>query len=286
MSKVDLNAIGIKPLNSFEQLVVGPNNQVAVSACQAILQSPGETYNPLFIYGPAGVGKTHLMQAVAQEMLKQNPSAKVRYLSAERFMSETLMAISDDRIMDVRRAFGQLDLLVLDDVQYLGESKISQEELIHVFNNLHQANHQLLLAADRSPNQLTTLSQTLRTRFEWGLATDVHVPDMPTRIEILKKKQILQDIHLDDAMLAYVAERLRSNVRELEGFLKRMHAYITLSHQTLSMDLVKSVVSEISPEAGAATNEPDAMAKRPAQREPAAPPPPPPPPPVKEKAPF
>lgn len=245
---IDLNAIGIKPFYSFEQFVVGPNNEVAAAACQAIAKNPGSAYNPLFLYGPAGVGKTHLMHAVAQELLKRNGECRVKYLSAERFMNEIMTAVAEDRLVQFRGQYSQLDLLILDDVQYLTESKISQEELFHIFNNMHQENRQVIVAADRPPNQLTAFNKNVRSRLEWGLASDIRLPDTQTRLEILKRKQALQGLRLNDDMLIYVAQMLSSNVRELEGFLKRIHAYVTLSHQAITLDLVKSVVHEIVPE--------------------------------------
>jgi hypothetical protein len=252
MAKAEAVAAGLRPSYLFDQLVVGTHNQFAVGACQEVLRAPGEVYNPLFIYGPPGVGKTHLMQAVAHQVLQQNPESKIRYISAERFMSEVLIAISEDRMLEVRRAYSTLDLLILDDVQYLIESKISQEELFHVFNNMHQANKQVILASDRPPNQLTALNNNVRTRLEWGLATDVKVPDEATRFQILQRKQQqLPGLSMDEPMLIYVARALHSNVRELEGFLKRIHAYVTLSHQILTLNLVKTVVKEILPEGAA-----------------------------------
>ncbi len=259
MATVDLTALGLKPFYSFAHLVVGPNNHVAAAACHAVAVSPGEAYNPLFIYGPAGVGKTHLLQAVAHEMLKNKPACKIKYISAERFMNEILAAISEDRVVEVRRLYSNLDLLIVDDVQYLTESKVSQEELFHIFNNLHQGNRQVILAADRPPNQLTNLNQNIRTRLEWGLASDVKIPDAKTRLEILKKKQNQQGLNLSEEMLLYVAQVLSSNVRELEGFLKRVHAYATLSHQQVTMELVESIVREILPE-GRPVPAPDALA--------------------------
>jgi hypothetical protein len=228
--KIDFYSYGLKPLFNFEQLVVGNNNQFAVSACQAVAKNPGETYNPLFVYGPPGVGKTHLVQAVAQDLLRQSSKAKVKYVLA------------------VREFFSALDLLVIDDVQYLAQSQSTQEELLHIFNNMQQQNHQVLLASDRPPQQLSNLNKTLRSRLEGGLAIDVKIPDVNTRVEILRKKQDLQGLQIPDEVLLMVAQRLRSNVRELEGFIKRMHAYVTLSHMEISQDLVQSVLHEVMPE--------------------------------------
>ena len=246
MARVDA-ATGLKPAYSFGHLVIGPNNHVAAAACREVLKAPGEMYNPLVIYGPAGVGKTHLMHAVAHEMILKDPAAKVKYISAERFMNEVVTAIAEDRSMEVRTLYSSLDLLIMDDVQYLVESKIAQEELFHIFNNMHQENRQVILACDRMPNQLGNLSKGIRSRLEWGLATDVQAPDEPTRLEILKRKQSNQGLEMGDEMLSLVAKGLSSNVRELEGFLKRIHAYVTLSHQPLSLDLVKAVIMELAP---------------------------------------
>jgi len=254
MGKVDLNQIGLKAVYSFDQLVVGPNNHVAAAACHAVADAPGSAYNPLFIYGPPGVGKTHLMHAVAQQMIKANPDCHIKYISAERFMHEIMDAMTSDRLTTVRQNYSNLDLLILDDVQYLIESKVSQEEFFHIFNNLQNENRQVILAADRPPNQLTALNQNIRSRLEWGLASDVKYPDQPQRLEILKKKQLLQNITLTEEMLAFVAEQLSSNVRELEGFLKRIHAYTTLSHQQITMDLVQAVVREIGPNVATPVN--------------------------------
>lgn len=248
MAKSESAATGLKSVYSFEHLVVGPNNNVAVAACQEVIKAPGETYNPIFIYGPSGVGKTHLIQATANEILQKHKTFKARYLSAERFTSDVVTAIAEDRVLEVRKMYGSLDLLILDDVQYLAESKVAQEELFHIFNNLHQEGKQVILAADRPPNQLGSLNKNIRSRLEWGLSTDVKIPDEATRALILKRKQESMSLKLSEEMVGFVARSLRSNVRELEGFLKRIHAYSTLSKQELNMSLVKSVVKEILPE--------------------------------------
>ncbi|MFN0118019.1 MAG: DnaA ATPase domain-containing protein [Elusimicrobiota bacterium] len=247
MNKSDFSTAGLKAGYSFDQLVIGPNNHVAAAACRAVIEKPGDAYNPLYIYGPSGVGKTHLIQAAAQEILRMNPHSKVKYVSAERFISDVVMALSEDRVLELRRSYCQLDILILDDVQYLAESKIAQEEMFHIFNNLHHDNKQIIFAADSPPNLLSTLTKNVRSRMEWGLATDVKTPDYSTRFKILKKKQMSQGIEIPDEMLQYAAQVLRSSVRELEGFLKRIHAYVTLSRQKISLELVQSVVKEISP---------------------------------------
>lgn len=275
MAKVDYYALGLKPHYVFDNLVVGPHNQMAAAACLEVAKKPGEAYNPLVIYGSAGIGKTHLMQAVAQMMLQKNPKLKAKYISAERFASEVIAAIADDNVMAVRQHYSELDLLILDDIQFLVESKTAQGEFFHVFNNLHEKNHQVIMAADRPPNQLTTLDQSIRSRLEWGLSVDVKVPDINTRVQILKVKQEAQGLSLNDQILTFAAQHLTSNVRELEGFLKRLHAYVALSHQDLTMDLVQQVVREVLP-AGAVLTSPSVPAAAPAIPPPPATPVPPP----------
>jgi len=247
MGKIDFFEIGLKANYSFDTLVVGPHNQFAVSACQEVVKKPGEAYNPLFIYGPPGVGKTHLIQAVAQAMLKSNSDLKVKYESAERFMSDILSGIAEDNVFRIREHFSKMDLFIIDDIQYLVESQATQEELLHIFNSMQSQNHQIIVAGDRPPNKLTGLNDTLRSRFEGGLSVDVKIPDQQTRVEILKVKQTAQNLSIPEDQLNYVAQSLAANVRELEGFLKRMHAYVHLSHQQITPQLVQLTVSEILP---------------------------------------
>lgn len=239
---------GLKPNYTFDELVVGVNNHISAKACLQVVKSPGETYNPLVIYGPAGTGKTHLMQAVAHAMLKTNPDLAVRYSSSERFMNEVIMAVSDDNVMEVRKKYHQFDLWLLDDIQFLLESKTAQMEFFHIFNTFHDENKQIVMACDRPPNKLTNLDKNIVSRLSWGLSTPVQIPDIKTRIDILKLKQARYGLDLDDKMLSFAAGALKSNVRELEGFLKKINAYLTLSHHEVNMDLVSMVIGEILPD--------------------------------------
>jgi|GEM_PF-4493964 len=248
MSDNDTRALGLKSSYTFEDLIIGANNHIAAKACLEVVKAPGEAYNPLYIYGPSGVGKTHMMQAVAFAMLKANGKLKVKYISAERFANETIVAISEDKILDLRRRYGELDLFLLDDAQFLIESKSAQAEFFHIFNNLHQANRQIILTADQAPNNMKGLDKNILTRLEWGLATDLKLPDVKTRVEILEIKQKKAGLKLSPEMIRYAAGMLRSNVRELEGFLKKINAYLTLSYQEINMDLIKTIIREILPE--------------------------------------
>ena len=189
MAKIDYHALGLKTQYTFDDLIIGPSNHIPAKACLEVVKNPGEAYNPLYIYGDTGVGKTHLAQAVAHAMLKANPKMKVKYISSERFANEILSAIAEDNIMSVRDHYSQLDLWILGDIQYLLESKAAQSEFFHIFNILHQDNRQILITSDRPPSKLNGFDKTIRTRLEWGLATDMKIPDIKERLEILQIKQ-------------------------------------------------------------------------------------------------
>lgn len=248
MGQIDYRALGIKPQLTLDSLIVGEHNRMAAQACREILKAPGETYNPLFLFGVAGCGKSHLMNGVANEMLKTNPDLKVRYISSERFMNEVISGIAEDNVMMVRGRYNSLNLWLLDDVQYLMESKSAQAEFFHIFNNLIEDNQQIILSADRAPNNLLELDKTIRSRLEGGLAIEVKVPDAATRMDILRQKQAKHGLNMDEKMLEYSAGILRSNVRELEGFLKKIYAYVTLAHNELNIELIQRVVREILPQ--------------------------------------
>jgi len=232
---------------TFEEFVIGPNNRFTAAAAQAVADNPGKIYNPFFIYGGVGLGKTHMMHAVGHYVRRKTPTLKVLYVTTEKFMSEVIDSIRRGQLQKMRDHYRQVDLLLVDDIQFLVESESTQEEFFHTFNVLHQSGKQIIITSDRPPKQLTTLEDRLRSRFEWGLIADIKSPNLETRVAILKKKGELEKLKLDDNMLLYIASKLKSNIRELEGFLKRINAYASLTHQDVNMDLVHSLMSDLLP---------------------------------------
>ncbi|MCX5781925.1 MAG: chromosomal replication initiator protein DnaA [Elusimicrobia bacterium] len=244
------NSLRLNPLYTFEQFVIGPNSRFTAAAARAVSDGPGKVYNPFFIYGGVGLGKTHLMQAVGHYVLQNSEDYTIMYVTAEKFMSEVIEGIRTGKLQEMRENYKNIDSFLVDDVQFLSESESTQEEFFHVFNSLHQAGKQIILTSDRHPKKLNTLEDRLRSRFEWGLIADIKPPSLETRLAILKKKMILNNIDLDDNILYYIASTLKSNVRELEGFLKRISAYASLIQQAITLDIVKSLMSDmVSPEA-------------------------------------
>ncbi|MFN3966261.1 MAG: chromosomal replication initiator protein DnaA, partial [Endomicrobiia bacterium] len=244
----DFWQLKLNPNYTFEEFVVGPNNRFTHAAAMAVAENPGKVYNPLFIYGGVGLGKTHLMQAIGHYVKNKNPEKKVLYVTSEKFISEVIDSIGRGKIQEFRDRYRQIDLLLVDDVQFLAESESTQEEFFHTFNILHQNGKQIVLTSDRPPKQLTTLEDRLRSRFEWGLIADIKSPSLETRVAILKKKGEHENITLDDNMLLYVASKLKSNIRELEGFLKRINAYAAVTGQQVDMNLVKTLMRDLLPE--------------------------------------
>ncbi|MFH2069629.1 MAG: chromosomal replication initiator protein DnaA [Elusimicrobiota bacterium] len=232
---------------TFEEFVIGPNNRFTAAASMAVAENPGKVYNPLFIYGGVGLGKTHLMQAIGHYAMRKNPRAKIFYVTSEKFISEVIDSIGQGRLQQFRDRYRQLDILLVDDVQFLTESESTQEEFFHTFNILHQSGKQIVLTSDRPPKQLTTLEDRLRSRFEWGLIADIKSPSLETRVAILKRKGEHENVLLDDNMLLYIASKLKSNIRELEGFLMRINAYATITGQVVDMKLVKELMDELLP---------------------------------------
>jgi len=238
----------LNPAYTFENFVVGPSNRFTHAASQAVAKSPGEIYNPLFIYGGVGLGKTHLLHAIGQYVRNKRPEAKILYVTTERFMSEVIDAIGKGALEDFRERYRQVDLLLIDDIQFLVEAESTQEEFFHTFNVLHDAHKQIVITSDKPPKQLTTLEERLKSRFEWGLIADIKSPNLETRVAILKKKEELENLDLGDNILVYIAGKLKSNIRELEGFLKRINAYGKLTRQEITINLVRDLMNDLLPE--------------------------------------
>jgi chromosomal replication initiator protein len=243
-------ATGITPagLNlkySFDSFIVGPSNQFAHAACRAVAEAPSLSYNPLFIFGGVGLGKTHLMHAIGQYVLRNNPSLRLTYISSERFMNEMINAIRYDRILDFRGRYRSVDVLLVDDIQFVSGKEGTQTEFFHTFNSLYDAQKQIILSSDRPPHEIPALAERLRSRFEWGLIADIQPPDLETKIAILKRKAEMEAVPLPDNVAMYIAGKIKSNVRELEGSLIRLLAYASLTGREISLDLAKDVLKNV-----------------------------------------
>jgi chromosomal replication initiator protein len=239
---------GLNHLFTFDNFVIGPSNRFAHAACLAVAESPGKAYNPLFIYGPVGMGKTHLLQAIAHFALQKDPDAKVLYVSSEKFTNQLISAIQNRTTIAFRQTYRNLDILLIDDVHFIGGREATQEEFFHTFNVLHDAHKQIILSSDRPPKEIASLEQKLVSRFEWGLITDIQAPDLETRIAILRKKAEKETIKVPDDVTFFIAEKIKTNIRELEGALIRVVAYASLTGQDvtllLAQDVLKDVVKE------------------------------------------
>jgi|GEM_PF-666489 len=233
---------------TFDEFIVGPNNRFTHAAGMAVAENPGKIYNPLFIYGGVGLGKTHLMQAIAHYVKKRIPETRIMYVTTEKFTGEVIEAIRRGKLQEFRDHYRMLDLLLVDDVQFLATSESTQEEFFHTFNILYENGKQIVLTSDRPPKMLQSLEDRIRSRFEWGLIADIKSPNLETRVAILKKKGESENLNLEDNILLYIASKLKSNIRELEGCLKRISAYATLTGQEVNMELVKSVVKDLIPD--------------------------------------
>jgi chromosomal replication initiator protein len=236
---------GLSPRYSFETFIVGASNQFAHAACRAVAEAPSRSYNPLFLYGGVGLGKTHLMHAIGHYVLTRSPGLKLTYISAERFMNEVVNAIRYDRIMEFRERYRGVDVLLVDDVQFIVGKERTQTEFFHTFNALHDAQKQIVLSSDCPPHQISELEERLRSRFEWGLIADIQSPDLETKIAILKRKAEAEGVFLPDDVALYIANRIKSNIRELEGSLIRLLAYASLTGRDVSMSLVQEVLRDV-----------------------------------------
>ncbi|MBI1909712.1 MAG: chromosomal replication initiator protein DnaA [Deltaproteobacteria bacterium] len=236
---------------TFEGFVVGAANRFAHAAAQSVAHKPGESYNPLFIYGGVGLGKTHLLNAIGNELIKRQPQAKVVCISTERFMNEFIHAVRFQKMGDFRKKYrDSCDLLLMDDIQFIAGKEMTQDEFFHTFNFLYESHKQIVVTSDKFPKEISNLEERLRSRFQWGLIADIQPPDLETRIAILKKKAEEDRIPLSDEVAMYLASRIQSNVRELEGALIRVSAFASLAGVPLGLDLAQEVLKNILGESG------------------------------------
>jgi len=238
-------ASGLSSRYTFDSFVVGNSNQFAQAACQAVAELPSKAYNPLFIYGGVGLGKTHLLHAVGHQIARLYPSLRLLYLSTERFTNELINAIRYDRTAEFRAKYRTIDLLLIDDIQFISGKERTQEEFFHTFNDLYEARHQIVVSSDCAPKEIPEIEERLRSRFEWGLIADIQPPDFETRVAILKKKAEIERVRLPDDVAYFIASRIKANIREIEGSLTRMIAFCSLTHRDLTLDLAQEALTDL-----------------------------------------
>ncbi len=246
---VHVRAINTPPLSAryvFDHFVIGKSNELAAAAAHAVAQAPGKVYNPLFIYGETGLGKTHLMQAIAHEIVRAEPNFRVTYLSTEQFTNELIAAIQGRSTGEFRRRFRETDLLLVDDIHFLKGKETTQEEFFHTFNALYEAGRQIVLTSDRPPSEIPGLEARLVSRFQWGMVADVEPPDLEHRIAILREKAAIDHLEmtLPEDVIRFIAENVRSSVRELEGSIIKLLAYASLKHQEISIELAREALRD------------------------------------------
>lgn len=230
---------------TFETFIVGNSNKLAAAAAQAVAKSPGKTYNPLFIYGGVGLGKTHLMQAIGHDILKNSPKQKIIYVSCERFTNDFIQSISSGKVEKFKETYRNVDILLIDDIQFLAGKEGTQEEFFHTFNTLHQEDKQIVISSDRPPKAIPTLEERLRSRFEWGMIVDIQPPDFETRIAILETKSKEKGYKINSEVLGYIAKNIQYNIRELEGALNRVMVYCQFNDLNPTLEIASDILSEI-----------------------------------------
>ena len=235
----------LNPKYTFDTFVVGDSNRFAHAAALAVAESPATSYNPLFLYGGVGLGKTHLMHAIGNEILKSNHSARVLYVTSEKFTNELINAIKDNTNEAFRNYYRNVDVLLIDDIQFIAGKEKIQEEFFHTFNTLHESGKQIILSSDRPPKEIKLLEDRLKSRFEWGLIADITNPDYETRLAILRKKAQSDHIQIDDMILSNIATKIDTNIRELEGVLNKMIAKASLTHSPLSLEMAEKAINDI-----------------------------------------
>lgn len=243
-----INVFALNPKYTFETFVVGGSNHFAHAAALAVAQNPAAAYNPLFIYGGVGLGKTHLMHAIGHAVKAKDPGVRVMYVTSETFTNELITAIQMDKRLEFRKRYRNVDVLLIDDVQFIAKKQSVQEEFFNTFNTLHNANKQIIISSDRPPKEISSLEERLRSRFEWGLIADIQPPDVETRIAILRNRARLDNLNVSDDIIQFIAEHVVSNIRELEGSLTRVVAYSQLRRRPLTLELTVEALRDLLPD--------------------------------------